>query len=491
MAYKTGKLLPTNELLDMFDPEISYDEENEIFKYAESSEKGHCICIKFDKMFDRPDIRQHNIFKIHYRRYYKFIQIIADDLNIILNSDNDAARMLVKFNMRMALNDKKPYSEEEFFNDVIDFINEIKDDIKNHVENNYELNLNSNTDKINKDLQITDEMNKIFIESAIGMRVCLPIICVYTQDNPIENIFYKIFRIVTKIFGGEEFKPLTKLTRIIKSRIWQTKYSNKKIWNFLRNQSKDMELLSLDFYIYLIESIIPKLMENHSSIQYLDVVLRNKIEYAFTFNYNIDFKPVKKLDNDDDSDERDRLNEMLFVSRKDEAQLVLNKLTIEDYIKNFIDEYGIEEKDINDFREENLHNKNINEIQNYFLLLCYGREFEMSVTTEKDRLLLLYKLIIDLQENGFVEIPKMLASSVSDNIVSYGRTRVSSKLKNQRIYLKILNKWGDVIDVIEKDNFIFKILDFKNIIFIDEDGNNIEFDSNKYEREVFQFLLSL
>lgn len=333
MAYKTGKTFPVEELLDLFDPDIKYDKEKDIYLYVDFSEKGHCIDIKFDKMFNRPDIRQHNIFKIQYRRYYNNIENVSKDLNMILNKDNDAARMLVKFNMDMALRDKKEYPVEKFYEDVTNFINEIKDDIIDYVNENYELDLNENRNKINVDLQVTDEMNKVYIESSICMRILLPVICAYTQEIVIDNIFYKIFRLVSKTFGEEDdLDPLSKLSRIIKSRIYQTKYSDKKIWKFLTNQSKDMELIGFDFYVSIIESIIPKILEDTSSIRYIDVVLKKKLNYAFTFKYGIEYKPLRNLENDDDSDERDRLNEMIFVSRKDEAQLILNKLTIKKYI---------------------------------------------------------------------------------------------------------------------------------------------------------------
>lgn len=492
MAYKTGKSLPTEELLELFDPEIKYDEENDIFLYVDFSEKGHCLDVKFDQMFNRPDIIQHNIFKIQYRRYYNNIENVAKDLNMILNKDNDAARMLVKFNMDMALRDKKEYPIEKFYEDVINFIEEIKSDIIDYVEENYELDLNENKNKINTDLQVTDEMNKVYIESSICMRILLPVICAYTQENTIENIFYKIFRLVAKTFGeNDEVDPLTKLSRIIKSRIYQTKYSDKKIWKFLTNQSKDMELIGFDFYVSIIESIIPKILEDTSSIRYIDVVLKKKLNYAFTFKYGIEYKPLRNLENDDDSDERDRLNEMIFVSRKDEAQLILNKLTIKTYLDNFMEEYDVTENDIELFKKENLHDKNINSIQNYFLLLSYGDKFEMDVTTEQDRVKLLYKLIVDMDEMGFTEIPKMLNAVIKNENIIPPKTRMSSKLKQQSKYLKTLNKYGDVIDIVEKDNFIHKIYDFKNINYIDEFNNDITFNNFKYEREIFDFILAL
>lgn len=496
------KGLSTEALIEMFDTPLEQFEDD-TYEYAVFDQDSHCICVKFDKIFDREDIKQHNIFRIQHKRYYSegtanssskpMLPTICNDLNYIFNQDNDSIRQYAAFSMKIALKDKKPYPVETFKNDIYDFIDSIREDIVNYVEENYELNLSESNDKINTDLQVTDDMNKVFIESAIGMRVVIPVICNYTANEKIDKIFYEIFRnIMIKFAEIDENNnnPLTKLRSIVRSRVEQTKYANKKIWRFIGNYTTDMTIICEQFNVSLIESIIPKLDINRSAIKYIDVVLRKKLDFAFTFNFSYEYRPLRNLENDDDTDERDRLNETIFTSRKNEAALVLNKLTIRQHIGQFISDNDITDKDIKEFKEKNLKNKNLNNIQNYFLFITFGKIFEVNIATEADRVILLYELIHDLSEQGFSEIPKLLSSTVENQIDI--RNKVPAKrLKSQDGFIKIIKKYESVVDIIENDNFIVKMTNFKNYNFFDENDKPVVFNPNNFEREIISFILSL
>lgn len=497
-----SKNLSNEEIIKLLDGPLKKSKSSGEYKYATFSQPNHCIYIKFDKMFNREDIKQHNVFRIQYKRYYSeggndnksipMLPAITDNINTIMNRNNDSQRLYAYIAMKIALKEESEYSEKDFKRDILKLIKMVSKDIVNYIDENYTLNLDANNEKINVDLQVTDEMNKVYIRSAVGCRFVIPLICIYTANNKIDDLFYKLFRSILLIFSKcstEDTNPLTKLTSIVRSRVESTKYANKKIWKLIGTHTNDMQLVRYKFTINLIEHIIPKLEINKSSIIYIDVVLKRKLTFEFTYNFPYEFKPLRNLENDDDTDERDRLNEIIFTSRKDEASLVLNKLTIKKHISEYINEYGITDKDIDDFKKS-FNGKNINNIQNYFLFIKYGKLFEVKIANEKDRLILLHELITELNEEGFTELPKIL-SSIVENEIDIRNKVIGKKLKNQSATLKIIKKYQDVIDIIENDNFIAKMASFKSYNYFNSTGNIVEIDSIQYEREICNFLLSL
>jgi len=141
-------------------------------------------------------------------------------------------------------------------------------------------------------------------------------------------------------------------------------------------------------------------------------------------------------------------------------------------------------------KKKNLKNKNLNNIQNYFLFITFGKIFEVNIATEADRVILLYELINDLKEQGFSEIPKLLSSTV-ENQVDIRNKVPAKRLKSQDGFLKIVKKYEPVVDIIENDNFIVKMTSFKNYNYFDENNNPVTFNPNNFEREIISFILSL
>jgi len=490
------KGLTSEELLALFDTPIK--KVDGIYQYAEFHQAAHSIIIKFDKIFKRKDIKQHNIFKIPQKRYYSegnattkaMLPTICSDLNYVFNQDNDSIRAYASFSMKIALKEKKPYPEEKFIEEMQEFINLIKPYIDQYIEENYELKLTEVNEKINTDLQVTDEMNKVFIKSAIAMRIVIPIICEYTIADKNSILFYQIFKKIMNKFSEDGYNAIPKLMSIIRSRVEQTKYANKKIWKLLLSHTKDVKTLCEEFKASLIETIIPKLDINRSSIKYIDVVLRNKLDFTFTYNFPCDYRPLRNLENDDDTDERDRLNETIFTNKKDEASLILNKLTIERHISQFLIDNSITIDDIKNFKKVYLLDKPLNNIQKYFLFLSYGKEFEVSITNEFERTILLYELIQDLEDLGFHELPTVLASTVENEVEI--RNKVSGKkIRDLRKFEKIIKKYNDVEDIIEKDNFIIKIISFRNYTYYDENKETRTINPSIFELECLNYLMSL
>ena len=492
MAYRRGKVLSTDELILGMDEDIEYDEDIG-YLYATNNQEGHCVYINFKKLFNRDDVAEYCVFKIHLRKYFKIIDLICDDLNYILNQNNDSARMILNMNVKISLSEAgvQEYNNEQFKEDIYTFIETISDDIKEYVESTYCLHLDDTNARINKDLQVTDEMNKKIVSSAVCMRIIIPIICNYLLKEPEdeEKLVYQIFREVVVMMSDNTDCALNKIQRIVQSRIEATNYNNKAIWKKLFDKNDDTKTIILSFYKNIIDAIIPKIEKDKSSIQFIDSVLKNKIDHLFMSKFSADYKPLKSLDNDDDSDERDRINEFSFISNKSEDLLLLNRLTINNIIDSFIKEYELTPNDFKEFERTCINGKNINNIQNFFLNIYYLKDFNYAVTTEKQKQYLLWKMLYELSFEGYEELIEMLSSNLSDE-EQYLSTRVS-KIKNNRDYVKIFKKYSNVIDIIEKDNFVCKAISFKNLIYINpETKETVEF-TNKIDDDILKFFISV
>lgn len=495
---KKKKSLNPDELLEYMNEEIEYDEENEYYKYATYNDELHCIYVNFNSIFERDDLSEFSVFKIHMRKFIKLIPLICDDLNYILNQNNDSARTLLNMNIKIALSEakEKDYSSDEFKEDLCNLIDILIDDIKDYIDSTYCLELDNTNARINKDLQITDSMNKKIVSSAVCMRIFIPIINNYLLMDPDceKDLVNKIFRkIIIKMSDNTEV-ALSKIERIVQSRVKSTGYSNKRIWKKIRDRGNDAETIILEIDTKLINSIIAKIEKDKSSIQYIDSVIKNMLDHLFTSNFSTDYKPLTAYENNDDSDERDRNNEFYFVSNKSEAELMLNRLTINQVINNFINVNELTEEDFEEFEKEALNGKNINNIQNFFMNNYYrGKNggFNYLVTTEKQKKYLLWKMLYDLDDEGYEQMVMMLSSNLSDDEEPFVSTR-STKIKNARTYANIYEKYAPVIDIVEKDNFVIKAMSFRNLSYIDPiSKENVDIDSNLISDEILKFFLNI
>jgi len=478
--------------------ETEWDAETNQYIYAQYIEENHCIIINFNAIFQRDDLKEHSIFKIN-RKYYKLIERIVDDLNFILNSDNDSARMLCAMNMKIAIanSKKRDYSQEEFFKDSINFVNEITSDAKELIRLLFvpsEVTPEKKASKrVNEDLQITPEMNETFLVSALIDRCLIPVLSNYLLYFPKEKIIYKLFREVMITIDNGTTGALCKLTKIINSRICTTKYINTPMWiKLFNNQAKDTNIQLIELKERLLEGIFPGIKADRTCIQFIDVVVRRQLEYLFKQNFKDDYKPLKNLDNDDDSDERDRINETSIFMNKYEDKIMLNRLTIKQCIDKFMKENDYTEKEYKEFLELAFGDtgKNVNNIQNFFMNIYFGKTFKFDVANEDQRKKLLWVMCEEINDAGMTELVYLLTSVLKDN-QEIIKSNKSIKIFHTSLYSKIIGKYKDTSDIIERDNFVFNALSFRNYIFLEADTKEtVKFDNKQLEHDILLFFLS-
>lgn len=459
------------------------------------SVKGDTITIKFDKLFNR-DVANYNEFKIDKRSYHKKLQELTEDIKLFIEEEEceDYAYNLLYYKF---ISFKDPdkltiESARKFVNDKIFADKYLIDKINNQVESIYSLSVDTTENK-NENLQITNDMNKKYLKSAIMMRLLLPIIstigaCVENIDE-IDKYVFELYTDVMLFFNNGDKEILEKIYNIVSSRITSTRYSDKEIWELLKKQNKDIQLVVRSFYSYIIINNFVKIINNTSIISYIDVILRNKLNFAFRLDYKVshrtlDYNNLSNNSNNDNNNltEIDKLESVLL--RKDKGIAFINKASINMKVNQLKKKFDGDEI-FECFKE----NYKINEFTKIFIEIYYRKEFEM--VYEKETLsYLLYNMVIDLLDKKvFHLIPKIVYAEEKATKMN-NKKKIIGKLSDSVKYKLLLEKYDNIRNIINNNNFVYDIIiKLKSKQFIDPiSGDEIEIDLDKINEEILDFL---
>lgn len=457
--------------------------------YASFSETERIISVAFDELFDRDDIAHMNDFKINKRSYYKSLDLITDDLNLILREYNDLAYSLLEIRYSIFSN-KDSYTYMDFYQDIERLFlgnEKLLEVISNIVENEYTLNLNENSGdkKINIELQVTDELNKIYLKSAILMRILIPILCDFnTDDKTADTLMYDIFTNIIKRFDNNGESALNKLYKIIYSRVYRTQYSDVVIWTYLKNMSKDLMIIIKEYYRVIIKNIFPKIKHDTSVISYLDVVIKHKLKYLFTYNYPISYKPLRAETTDDEElSEQERME--INLLRTDQGMSIINECSIRQEINRIIKKYNVTKEEIQSFT----NGRQLNSVQIHLVKIYYSNKIKIN-SNKNDIFYLMYGMVKELEEMNFSVIPQILTCSVANNVRKMNnRKKLVEKIVGSEKYEYLLKSYLPIKSILDKNNVILSLMTIKNSKFLDTDGSELDFTTEILAEELLDLLL--
>lgn len=472
----------------------------EVINVVGYDENNKTIIIHFEEIFGRKDITQHNIFKINKRSLFKSFDLLADDLNFIINKCPSYITNLLKLKIKIteSINTKRIYSIDEFYDDIVKRIVKDKnllDIISDLVEKEYTLTLDENakTKTINTELQVTDSLNKTWLKSSILIRMVTPLICTFAEKNSInkriqdnlDSLMFNIFKRCIDIFNTNntddiyKTNALNKLNKIISSRVSQTKYSDIVIWRYLQNMATDDKIVEQRFFKYIIRNIFPKLNHNTSVISYIDVVIRYKLKFLFTFNYPINYKPLKiEVSNDDDLSEQEKME--INMLRPDIGEFIINECSIEQEVNKIKNKYDISD---NDFE-----NGELNSFQLYFLRMYYSDKLIINDNVLAIKYLL-FNMIQELIDLQFALLPLILDSNISKNTKrNNNQKKLMDKVIESNKYKKLMNEFDFISDLFDRNNVVLSIMTIKNYKFLDDNENEIDVPIEKISEEILDFL---
>lgn len=439
-------------------------------KYCHYNLEKKFIIIEMDKIFGRPDIAYMNTFKINKRSYYKILHLIEKDYNIII--DNYPEFLLSLLEVKYANNIEKNTDL------VVSKINEIIEDeklyefIDKYVEENYTLNLDKyiNVNDKNAEYAINDDKNKIILKTSMVARLLIPLLC---ETSLNESDVYFLFTKVMRKFDNDSLHTVQKLYKFIKLRIDRTIYSDKVIWKYLKVHSIDPTIFIRELTKSLTVNIITKLDHNKSAVSYLDVVIKEKVKFAFTYNYPINIKSIKS--SDQEFEEKEKLE--IHMLKHDEGELLLHKVSIEHEVSNI------------EIPEEYKYLVEIhNPYTSKFLSIYYSDKFDSIFATPEQRAKLILKMKAELIERGYEVIPEILTSEIVKNEKRLNnRKKLNEKIISSEKYMDFLHKYKDTLNLIEKNNPILQLITVKNNKFV-HNGEEIELPLEELSGEILDLV---
>jgi hypothetical protein len=459
-------------------------------KYVDYDNNSRDILIAFDEIFERPNIAHMNKFSVNKRSYYNCLDLISQDINTVLNSYEDFAYSLLEIRYSMFTDDD--YTYVKFYNDIKRLFIENEDlraVISKMVEDSYSLDLNDikSDKKFNVELQVTDELNKIYLKSTIMMRLLIPLICDFKcEDNVKETLIYEVNTGIIKSFDNNTNHALNKLYKIIYSRVYQTRYSDTVIWKYMKNMAIDLSITVKRYFRVVINNIFPKIKHDTSVISYLDVVIKQKLKYLFTYKYPISYKPLKAESTDDEElSEQERME--INLLRNDEGNSLINEFSIKQEINIIKKEFGVNDSDIEEF----IGGRELNTIQIYLIKIYYSSKFKVG-TNRKEIFYLMYGMAKQLEKLSFSIIPTVLSCEVAPNVRKMNnRKKLVEKVVSSEKYKGIIKEYLPISNILDRNNFILSLMTIKNNKFLDEERQEVEILTDQLAEEVLDLVTTI
>lgn len=430
------------------------------------------ITIEMDKVFNRPDIAYMNNFKINKRSYYKILHLIEKDYNIIIEGYPDFLLYLLDIKYTNKVEGGNVELVKEKINEIID-----DDDffifIDEYVENNYTLKLNKfiNVNGKNSEYAINDDKNKVILKSSMVSRLLIPLLC---ETNLTEAEIYNLYALIMRRFDSDTTQTIQKLYKFIELRVHRTIYSDKVIWNYLKSRSIDPTIFVRDLTRGITINIITKLDHNKSAVSYLDVVISEKIKFAFTYNYPINIKSIKS--SDQELEEKEKLE--IHMLKHDEGDLLLHKVSIEKEVRNV--EIPLEYSYLTE-----IHNPYTTK----FLAIYYADKFNPLFATPEQRGKLIWRMSNELVELGYEVIPRISLSSLVKNEKRLNnRKKLNEKIISSEKYKDFLGIYSNIMHLIEKNNPILQLISVKNNKFVINE-EEIELPLEELSGEIIDLIL--
>ena len=438
-----------------------------------TSPDGKSICIHYDEIFNQPDIEHMNLYELSKRSYYSINELIKDSLIRLFNECQEKA-VLPYLKISNKIKDlNQEYKFDDFKKDLttVIFNQSVKDSVSKYVNSTYSDIMDEKTSEtektskaINKELQFTDEHVRILLKVSESIRIAIPITILYCNERnkDINSTLYSSFVEIIKVYQGR-IKMMNKLHRFTYSRVVNTQYSDKSIWNLLTSKSKDVNVVTMEFLKDIINGILPKTVNDKNIINLFHVVIKRKLSFEFSKDYNVTFKPVNL--NQVDSEGLTPFDKWeISMVKKNENKITINKLSIKQQIKNIDNFFGIKisEEEFNYYKERIKFNSfQINML--FYFFAKYMGSYSNNYNCDYDEYVyLLISLYHWLNNNGFNVLADYLIATpdkLNEKRMTNNKSKIYTKVTESKAYKDLLaNKYKYIAVNISENNTITKII---------------------------------
>lgn len=456
------------------------------------------IEFNFQKIYNLDETvipKEYNLMNLKKKRsYINIVDKQVELINQIVNATeakeylHKIFRYKAEFEKAKALN--QPFNIEENFykylsNDILDLIDEV-------VDRTYSINIESETDNSNEQIQMSNEQAKTLIKVSYAIKAYTFIILDSLADFSsaefnVEKVDRVLFNCFTRYFFGyfqgekdievlhtrkitpNEVSLENKLKKIVSSRIISTKYSDRVIWNYLKNLSSDPSTIREEFFIDVISNILAKVSIDGNVAVFLHSVLNNKLEHLFRSNNKIEYIAHNTQVSEDDSYHKIEHK----MKRNNEGTMILARLAI----KDFIDFHGVSKEEIDYY--SSLYQGKTNKYQ-VLIVSIFAKKFNLNCSPFNYKDYIAIKLVMHkfLIKNNLLRLAYNLIHEIDEE--SFG----SSFYKHSMVislpyYKKIIDKYSILNDKIHDQKLLFNIIDMvvstkrKELKILDKDNENL------------------
>jgi hypothetical protein len=263
------------------------------------------IRVGFAEHYGR-DISDYDFFPMTRKRNFANGSDRAEAALIPLLEDEDFAFGLLSLRYDISLPETEPdhVGEEEFPERLYDLFDErAANRIRALVTAEYaakEVNIDTEHAGRNEELQFTNEHAQLILQWSHACVAATPLITTLMEERDIEardgsTLLMNCFGALLRRFEPSDGRTdlLTKLRKLVESRVLQTRYSDRVMWSYLENIATDTSIFIDRLFRKFVTEGIPKLDQGTNIIKFFHGFLRNQIRYQFMAKINISFRPVR------------------------------------------------------------------------------------------------------------------------------------------------------------------------------------------------------
>jgi hypothetical protein len=261
------------------------------------------LIIEFTEFFGR-DYDEYEFFSMSRKRNFLAMSEKSAHTLQELVKDPDFALGLLSLRFRISLPDGDPdaVGEADLPGELADLLDEqAVATITRLSDTEYaEAEVNIDTDHAgrNEELQFTNAHAQVVLRWSLACTAMAPLITTLMSERDIRvrtsmNLFMNSFCALLPAFEPEGVDILAKLRKLVESRVLQTRYSDKVMWNYLRNVATDPHIFVDRLFRRFVTEAMPKLMQGTNIIKFFQTFLKKQIMFKFKEKFNVSFKPVR------------------------------------------------------------------------------------------------------------------------------------------------------------------------------------------------------
>lgn len=434
-------------------------------EYLKVSELKNCLEFAFDEYYDNPELNFLNVFHLNKKKSYVNLKdSLISTINETISRENGNLIADALLHIKYEINNDKFEDDESFRTALYEkFSNPlILENVRSYVEENYSLTLdednriiaeNKRSKGIPESLQFTDAHGKVLLSVSMFTKIIIPLLCEHMYHNAIKDVKSTIIYVFAPAFElfSTEYDIINKLHESVYSKVIQTKYSDRKMWNFLLYVGVTIESVINEITTKLISDILPKYNFTQSPISLNHVAIERNRDYAFQVNYKLTY-----IADNFTSD----VNFQGFT-KHEHAETIYSK-KIESYIDEIKKTFNIHIED--DLVTQTAHHNIITGFQKSMVLSFFNNWFKnkkifdsCSITQYTTLLLIMCEQLNGMDLSTLAHILMAVFSPKTSKINFSQRSR-DKLVINHRLFKDNLDSIGNMMDEKEYVSMVFDTL---------------------------------